>query len=72
MQGELQVELEGEKHFLKPGDILHVPIGSKHSFKTKNGSVFEEVSTTHYTDDSFYDDKKINLNEERESFIPLR
>lgn len=72
LHGELEVVLEGKEYNLKPGDILHIPIKSKHSFKSKNGSIFEEISTTHYTDDSFYIEEKININEDRKSFIPLR
>jgi N-acetylneuraminate synthase len=36
-----------------------VQAGVWHSFRTKNGCIFEEVSTTHYNDDSFYKDKRI-------------
>tara|TARA_A100001015_G_C15029910_1_gene732633 strand:- start:2370 stop:3506 length:1137 start_codon:yes stop_codon:yes gene_type:complete len=69
--GKLDVKLDNKTHILEPGDILHIPVLSKHSFSTKDGAVFEEISTTHHTDDSFYTDDKINLNTERKSFIPL-
>ena len=37
--------------------------GVWHSFWTDIGVIFEEVSTTHYNDDSFYEDKAINKME---------
>ena len=72
LHGELIVNLENEEHVLNPGDILHIPLTYKHSFRTKNGSVFEEISTTHFTDDSYYSDQKIMDNKNRKSYIPLR
>ncbi len=72
LHGELIVNLENEEHILNPGDILHIPLTYKHSFRTKNGSVFEEISTTHFTDDSYYSDQKIMDNKNRKSYIPLR
>ena len=37
-----------------------MPPGIWHRFWTDTGCVFEEISTTHYKDDSFYQDEKIN------------
>ena len=34
--------------------------GVWHSFTTETGCIFEEISTTHFTNDSVYKDKKIN------------
>jgi hypothetical protein len=44
---------------------------SKHSFSTKNGVVFEEISTTHFKDDSHYSDPEISNNDDRKFYIPL-
>ena len=33
--------------------------GNWHKFSTLDGVIFEEVSTTHYNDDSFYQDEYI-------------
>lgn len=60
LRGELVVELEGKEKTLCPGDVLVVPRGAWHSFRTNNGAIFEEVSTTHFNDDSFYQDPLIN------------
>jgi N-acetylneuraminate synthase len=59
LYGELEVVLEDRKRVLYPGDTVLVPRGVWHSFRTSTGVVFEELSTTHYDDDSFYEDKSI-------------
>jgi len=71
LYGDLEVELEGHKTTLKPGDIFLVKPNQWHKFHTLDGSVFEEVSTTHYNDDSFYEDEGIALipREERKTQI---
>ncbi len=33
--------------------------GTKHAFTSRTGAVFEEVSTTHVMNDSYYDDPQI-------------
>lgn len=58
--GELQIELDGRVRTLYPGDVAVVQRGMRHSFWTTTGAIFEEVSTTHYNDDSVYRDKSIN------------
>jgi D-lyxose ketol-isomerase len=45
---------------LHPGETILILPGVWHSFWTDTGVVFEEVSTTHYNNDSFYADKRIN------------
>ncbi|MCB1275288.1 N-acetylneuraminate synthase family protein [Prosthecobacter sp.] len=60
LAGELELVLEGRLRVLYPGDLHLIPQGAWHSFSTKTGVIFEEVSTTHHNDDSFYEDKIIN------------
>lgn len=60
LAGELELVLEGRLRVLYPGDLHLIPQGAWHSFSTKTGVIFEEVSTTHHNDDSFYEDKLIN------------
>lgn len=59
LRGDLEVEIEGRKKMLSPGDTLWVPRGVWHGFKTQTGVIFEEVSTASFNDDSFYIDRKI-------------
>ena len=44
---------------LRPGDVQVIQRGVKHKFWTKTGAIFEEISTTHFNDDSLYEDPKI-------------
>ncbi len=49
------------KYTLKVGDIVHLSKQGTHSFRAgKEGCIFEEISTTSFSDDSFYKDKKIS------------
>lgn len=60
LHGELNVSVDGKQRKLTAGDVHLVMPGVWHSFSTETGCVFEEVSTTHYNDDSVYKDSSIN------------
>lgn len=60
LYGTLNVEVEGHEHVLKSGETILIQPGVWHSFGTDTGVVVEEISTTHYDDDSHYKDKAIN------------
>ncbi len=60
LNGSLDVYLDGKHKFLKEGETCLIQPGVWHSFSSKIGCVFEEISTTHYVDDSFYKDKRIS------------
>lgn len=59
LYGDLEVEIDGQKSDLKPGDIQTILRGQVHSFSSKKGAIFEEISTTHIKSDSYYEDKNI-------------
>lgn len=67
--GDMTITLNDEVRKCKPGDIVIVERGVKHSFATERGVIFEEISTTHYPDDSFYDDEEIIRNKNRKTPI---
>ena len=71
LSGIMEVEVEGRRRTLYPGDVLVIPQGVWHSFWTDRGVIFEEISSTHYADDSFYEDKRINAmaREERKTVV---
>lgn len=71
LYGTVDLELNGVKYALKPGSVTTVKRGDKHSFSSKDGAIFEEVSTTHYRNDSFYDDPQIAKMDplKRKSFL---
>jgi len=58
--GTLRVDLDGHHRELARGDTLLVLPGVWHRFWTDTGCVFEEISTTHFADDSVYRDVTIN------------
>ncbi len=57
--GDLEAAVNGETMRMKPGDKLLVEPGSVHSFRSDGGAIFEEISTTHFRDDSYYEDREI-------------
>lgn len=66
LHGILEVIIDGRRRTLHPGDTLLLQQGVWHEFWTDTGVIFEEISTTHYNDDSFYEDKEINRLERAE------
>ena len=67
LHGKLLINIEGVEREYPHGEIVVVERGQKHSFRSVDGTVFEEVSTTHYKDDSFYDDQAIMDNKDRKT-----
>lgn len=59
LYGELDITIEGKQRHMVPGDTQTVLRGAYHSFSSKTGAIFEEVSTTHIKGDSYYEDPKI-------------
>jgi N-acetylneuraminate synthase len=59
LHGVIDVEIEGTRRTLHPGDSLWVPRGIVHGFETATGAIFEEISTHADRDDSFYNDPVI-------------
>jgi len=69
--GEMTVNLGGEVHRMKEGDILTVPTGVPHGFTSAGGAVFEEISSTHQGSDSYYTDESINANSDRKTELSV-
>ncbi|MDJ1502574.1 N-acetylneuraminate synthase family protein [Xanthocytophaga agilis] len=59
LYGDLKAQLEDRQYILKPGDQLLVERETWHSFSSEKGAIFEEISTTHFRNDSFYEDESI-------------
>jgi sialic acid synthase SpsE/quercetin dioxygenase-like cupin family protein len=60
LDGELSVSLNGISRLAVKGDILIVERGVKHAFSSAKGAIIEEVSSTHFRNDSFYTDPLIS------------
>ena len=73
LYGSMEVEREGTPTALHAGDLFLVEPNNWHKFSTLDGVIFEEISTTHYNDDSFYQDQAITLmtREERITRITI-
>jgi sialic acid synthase SpsE/mannose-6-phosphate isomerase-like protein (cupin superfamily) len=59
LSGELISEVDGRVRRLGPGETALVLPGVWHRFWSERGAVVEELSTTHYNDDSVYQDPAI-------------
>jgi len=69
--GEMTVVIDGRDIVLRPGESLTIERGSRHSFSSATGAVVEEISTTHYANDSFYEDEVINRSSNRKTAVYL-
>lgn len=69
LAGDAEFVLDGRVVEGKPGDIITVERGMRHVFSSRGGCVIEEISSTHFTDDSFYTDPEILKNKDRKTLI---
>lgn len=69
LYGSLSLILDGVERNYSEGEIIVVERDKKHSFASKTGAVLEEISTTHYKNDSFYDDDKIAETSQRKTYM---
>ena len=67
LYGNITIKLDGNEKEYKSGDMVVVERGMEHSFSSKNGAVFEEISTTSFTEDSYYTDEDILKNKNRKT-----
>ncbi len=59
LDGDLEIVKEGQKIRMNLGDTFLVEPNQWHKFATLDGCIFEEVSTTAFANDSFYEDPSI-------------
>ncbi len=69
LHGELTLWLDGEERPARAGDVITVNRGVRHKFHSATGVVFEEISSTHLKDDSFYTDPAIGQNPRRKTLL---
>jgi sialic acid synthase SpsE/quercetin dioxygenase-like cupin family protein len=58
--GDLEVKVNGSLVEMYRGQKILIERGVWHSFRSTNGAIFEEVSTTHVVGDSYYEDEGIS------------
>jgi sialic acid synthase SpsE/quercetin dioxygenase-like cupin family protein len=69
LYGDVEIILDGEVKACKRGDIVTVERGVKHIFSSKGGAVIEEISSTHFKDDSYYTDPAVATNANRKTVL---
>jgi len=67
LHGTVHVRLNGEESTAGPGEILTVEREVRHEFWSEAGAIIEEISSTHFKDDSYYTDPAIHQNAHRKT-----
>lgn len=69
LYGTVNITLNGVSNSFGPGSVVHIEPGVRHAFISPTGCVIEEVSSTHFVNDSFYTDESINSNQSRKTLL---
>ncbi len=69
LHGEIELALAGDRRRCTKNDVIVIPRGMKHEFRSSMGAVIEEISSTHATDDSGYSDLAIGDNGNRKTYV---
>jgi sialic acid synthase SpsE/mannose-6-phosphate isomerase-like protein (cupin superfamily) len=69
LYGNVDLTLDGETSTFQTGDVINIEPGVRHAFVSQTGCVIEEISTTHFVNDSFYTDEAINQNKNRKTLL---
>jgi quercetin dioxygenase-like cupin family protein len=69
LYGEIDLVLGGERRRCVKNDVVVIPRGVKHEFRSDTGAVIEEISSTHTRDDSSYTDPVISRDEQRKTYV---
>ena len=69
LYGSVDLELDGIVQTCMPGDVITIEPETRHAFVSKDGAVIEEISSTHFKNDSFYTDEKIAANKQRKTLL---
>ena len=69
LHGDLALTLDDQERQVSVGDVITVARGVRHRFATTKGCVIEEISSTHFKDDSYYTDPAIAGNANRKTVL---
>jgi len=69
LHGSVHLTLDDIEKEYFVGDVITIAPGVRHKFVSEKGCVIEEISSTHYLNDSFYTDEKIAKNQNRKTLI---
>ncbi len=67
LYGDVWISLNGKVEQYSAGDLVTIERNVLHSFGSKNGAIFEEISTTHIKSDSYYEDLAIVKTADRKT-----
>jgi len=67
--GDLTININGIEKEYGPGGMVTIERNTPHGFSSKNGAIFEEISTTSLSEDSFYQDPQIEKNKNRKTYM---
>jgi len=57
LEGVVKMKVEGRSEILHSGAVVHIPVGTKHSFAGVMDAKILEISTQHFEEDSYRVDK---------------
>jgi sialic acid synthase SpsE/mannose-6-phosphate isomerase-like protein (cupin superfamily) len=69
LYGMVALKLNDVLRMCHPGDVVTIEPGTRHSWVSDTGAVIEELSTTHFINDSFYTDEAIMANTQRKTSL---
>jgi len=69
IHGEVELTLDGASKTYCPGDVITIEPETRHAFRSATGAVIEEISSTHFKNDSFYTDSGIMENKQRKTML---
>jgi N-acetylneuraminate synthase len=69
LHGTVEVALDGQSAVANVGDVIHVAPGVRHALRASTAAVIEEISSTHFNNDSFYTDPAVAANPNRKTFL---
>lgn len=72
LHGSMRLNLNGEDRKVRTGEMVTVERGVPHAFSSSEGTIFEELSTTHFPNDSFYIDPAVAANAARKTQLVFR
>ncbi len=61
LKGSVSICVDGNSVEMLPGDTVHIPPKTKHSFTGLEDSKILEISTQHFEDDSYREDKSCKI-----------
>jgi sialic acid synthase SpsE/quercetin dioxygenase-like cupin family protein len=69
LYGGINLVLDGEVRSCVQNDVIVIPRGAKHEFRSPAGTVIEEISSTHSLNDSYYADTDIPQTTGRKTYV---